>query len=249
MFKVLSSNLRCNYQRLSTNKTKFFHTTGSSSIKNYYEILSVPRNASQQEIKAAYYEKARVHHPDASKAKAGSLKFQEISEAYEVLSDKAKRRAYDTTTSPSPPPFGQHIYRDDLRKPRNTSSEPISMNHIQYVYKTLNKEEEETPRYRPFEDHTYPGTDFNRFEYSRRWDPELRTWVYSERRTAAQYNNKMRQNQKILQLCIGIVMLGIVTHVLNYKFFLRNMSNQSLKDSKDIAKDKAGMYVIQGKDE
>lgn len=227
------------------NNTTNFHITCSLNIKNYYQILSVPRNASQKEIKEAYYEKARLHHPDTKKDSSGSRRFQEISEAYEILSDKAKRRAYDSTTS-TQPDFGTHIFRDDIRNNRYSQrqSEPISMNHIHHVYRTLNKEENEQPRYRPFEDHTYAGTEYNRFEYSRRWDTNSKTWIYMKRPTAGQYHNKMQKNQRVLQLCLSIVSLGILVHLLNYKYFLRNMSNQSLKHSDDVSRDRAGMYVI-----
>lgn len=230
---------------LIANNKSDFHTTCSLNIKNYYQILSVPRNASQKEIKEAYYEKARLHHPDTNKNSSGSMKFQEISEAYEILSDNAKRRTYDSTTL-NQPNFGSHTYQNDVRDSRNSPrpSEPISMSHIHHVYRTLNKEEEEQPRFRPFEDHSYPGTDFSRFEYSRRWDSDSKAWVYMKRPTAGQYNKKMQKNHRILQACLAVLSLGVLVHIMNYKFFLRSMSNQSLKRSDDISREGAGMYII-----
>ena len=65
-------------------------------FKDYYEILGVPRAASADDIKKAFRKLARVHHPDVAKdKKAGEIKFKEINEAYEVLSDPEKRRKYD----------------------------------------------------------------------------------------------------------------------------------------------------------
>ena len=60
--------------------------------KDYYQILGVSRDASQDEIKKAYYKLAHKHHPD----KGGEeKKFKEINEAYQTLSDKEKRTQYD----------------------------------------------------------------------------------------------------------------------------------------------------------
>jgi len=65
--------------------------------RDYYEILSVPRTASQAEIRKAFRKKARIYHPDVAKDKATAEdKFKEINEAYEVLGDPEKRKKYDT---------------------------------------------------------------------------------------------------------------------------------------------------------
>jgi len=67
------------------------------SQANYYEILGVSRNASQDEIKKAYRNLARKHHPDVNRDDPeAESRFKDINEAYEVLSDPDKRRNYDT---------------------------------------------------------------------------------------------------------------------------------------------------------
>jgi curved DNA-binding protein len=63
--------------------------------QDYYEILGVPRDASQEDIQAAYRKLARKYHPDINKEKGAEDKFKKIGEAYEVLKDPEKRKKYD----------------------------------------------------------------------------------------------------------------------------------------------------------
>lgn len=64
--------------------------------KNFYDILGVSENASQEEIKRAFRNLAKKYHPDRNKGdKSAETKFKEISEAYETLSDPKKRQEYD----------------------------------------------------------------------------------------------------------------------------------------------------------
>src|SRR5258708_17934039 len=67
----------------------------AATKRDYYEILSVARNANEEEIKKAFRKLARQYHPDINQDKGAEERFKEINEAYEVLGDAQKRQAYD----------------------------------------------------------------------------------------------------------------------------------------------------------
>jgi len=63
--------------------------------RDYYEIMGIKREATQDEIKRSYRKLARKYHPDVSKQSDAEERFKEVGEAYEVLKDPEKRAAYD----------------------------------------------------------------------------------------------------------------------------------------------------------
>ncbi|MEU1735518.1 DnaJ C-terminal domain-containing protein [Streptosporangium sp. NPDC020145] len=65
------------------------------AARDFYEILGLQRNASQEDIQRAYRKLARANHPDVNKAPEAEDRFKDISEAYSVLSDPKTRRRYD----------------------------------------------------------------------------------------------------------------------------------------------------------
>jgi len=70
--------------------------------KDYYKVLGVPRDATQDVIKAAYRRLARKYHPDVSREPLAELRFKEVGEAYKVLKDPEARAAYDLIPCPAP---------------------------------------------------------------------------------------------------------------------------------------------------
>src|ERR1019366_5254364 len=85
----------------------------SAPKHDYYETLSVPRGASEDDIRKAYRKLARKYHPDLNPGdKSAEDRFKNVSEAYDVLSDQKKRQMYDqvgfysASGFASPPPGG-----------------------------------------------------------------------------------------------------------------------------------------------
>jgi curved DNA-binding protein len=83
--------------------------------KDYYKTLNISKEASQEEIKIAYRKLARKYHPDVNKKGDAEVRFTEINEAYEVLKDVEKRKAYDA--------FGSNWQAgQDFRQPPESDS-------------------------------------------------------------------------------------------------------------------------------
>jgi molecular chaperone DnaJ len=76
--------------------------------RDYYEVLGVSKNATDEELKKAYRKLAKKYHPDANpdNKKEAEAKFKEVNEAYETLSDKQKREMYDRFGANGPGGFG-----------------------------------------------------------------------------------------------------------------------------------------------
>uniref|UniRef100_A0A1A7YLC8 DnaJ homolog subfamily B member 9 n=1 Tax=Iconisemion striatum TaxID=60296 RepID=A0A1A7YLC8_9TELE len=90
--------------------------------KDYYDILGVPKGATERQIKKAFHKLAMKFHPDKNKSPDAEVRFREIAEAYETLSDETKRREYDQ--------FGHATYftgETGGRQPSDTH-QPFSFN-------------------------------------------------------------------------------------------------------------------------
>jgi len=98
--------------------------------RDYYKILGVAANAPQKDIKKAYYQLAKKFHPDVNKDNPeAAKKFQEVSEAYEVLSDDRKRAQYDSTGRGRSDPFQQEQQRHQRSR---SGSDPFGGGQWEY---------------------------------------------------------------------------------------------------------------------
>jgi DnaJ family protein A protein 3 len=80
---------------VSTNRRHIHTTRATGAADDYYKTLGVDRSASGKDIKKAYYQLAKKWHPDTNKNDPTAAKrFQQVSEAYEVLSDESKVRTH-----------------------------------------------------------------------------------------------------------------------------------------------------------
>lgn len=78
---------------------RYFRMTAPHSAKDWYKILGVARDAEAKDIKQAYFKMAKKYHPDSHpNDKNAKERFQEIAEAYDVLSDEDKKREYDQSS-------------------------------------------------------------------------------------------------------------------------------------------------------
>lgn len=94
-------------------------------MKNYYTVLGVQQNASEQEIKSAYRKLARQHHPDVG---GDEDSFKTIAEAYEILGDPVKKKVYDNKLRTSTRPFENPIFSEFFHSVFNAHPRPPRTN-------------------------------------------------------------------------------------------------------------------------
>merc|ERR1711915_1086588 len=81
------------FQKFTTSTSEMRNKIIPTEDQNHYITLNIPKTATQSQIKESYYRLSQVHHPDQKKGNVE--KFRQISEAYDILGDSAKKKSYD----------------------------------------------------------------------------------------------------------------------------------------------------------
>ncbi|EIW53748.1 DnaJ-domain-containing protein [Trametes versicolor FP-101664 SS1] len=94
-------------------RVRVSHFSISSPNHGHYRTLDIPKDASRNQIKSSFYKLSKQYHPDVNSDPGAKAKFQAVSEAYAVLGDERKRRAYDrtlTSAAPTHPHESHHAH-------------------------------------------------------------------------------------------------------------------------------------------
>lgn len=108
-------------------------------VKDYYKILGVARNASEEDIRRAYRRLALLYHPDKNDSPMAEEMFLEVAEAYEVLSDRDARASYDLQLNCSSDDYYNthdccyHFYDGNNSEGNTNTADPPSM-YTTYVH-------------------------------------------------------------------------------------------------------------------
>ncbi len=120
----------------------------STPKKDFYQTLGVARDASAEDIKKSYRKLARKHHPDLNPGdKAAESRFKEVQEAYDTLSDKAKREVYDLGGQPGGQEFGGSA-PGDFRNGRRYSSPNMDFSGFDFSNPLRHESEQDTSQER-----------------------------------------------------------------------------------------------------
>ncbi|EAR97518.2 DnaJ domain protein (macronuclear) [Tetrahymena thermophila SB210] len=130
--KLMQIKQGCGYPLLKNSHIHFFYST--AKMKDYYKILDVPENATQDQIKKQFYKLAKLYHPDSGDSKGDDEKFKEISEAYNIVGDEGKRIKYDSD---------RNLYKQQQEQNKRQYNQYQSSQSNQYTYQ----------QYQSFKDH------------------------------------------------------------------------------------------------
>lgn len=141
--------------------------------KDYYDILGVPKDATERQIKKAFHKLAMRHHPDKNKSPDAEMRFREIAEAYETLSDEKKRREYDQ--------LGQAAFYsgETHGRQRHGSHQPFNFDDMFKDFDIYSQNRHVRHRGRGFEEHAKPQPE-GHGKHKRRFQGGLGAGIFDD---------------------------------------------------------------------
>ncbi|XP_011166943.1 dnaJ homolog subfamily C member 30, mitochondrial [Solenopsis invicta] len=165
---------------------RLYSTRQGTKTKNHYDTLKITPHATQNEVKSAYYKLTLQYHPDKNKSDYAKQKFQDISEAYEVLSNHEQRRIYDR---------GMLL----RRQPAATTEEPMSY-YKDKVYSGTSK--------------IYDFDAWTKAHYGRQMHADrIRRRAYENYKMTEEMNARSKENPRFMEplmLLITLMMVAII---------------------------------------
>jgi curved DNA-binding protein len=165
--------------------------------KDYYEVLGVPKNSSDEEIKKAYRKLAMQYHPDRNRGQEtwANEKFKEINEAFGILGDPEKRRQYDQfgTSGAASDIFSSQNTRtsfEDLMK--DFGSEGMGFGFLDEIFGNFFRDKGV-----PFSFRSYDGPEGERFESSNFEDLLRQTENASSKKQDVRYELSVRPEEAV----------------------------------------------------
>ncbi|KAL4485698.1 hypothetical protein ABPG72_010960 [Tetrahymena utriculariae] len=154
--KLKQIQLGCGYPLLKNCHIHFFYST--AKMKDYYKMLNVPENATQDQIKKQFYKLAKLYHPDSGDSKGDDEKFKEISEAYNVIGDESKRIKYDSDRNLQKQQQGQSRHQYDQyqssQSNQYTYQQYQSFKDHQRRYQQQYQQKQQYEEYEPYNPYT-----------------------------------------------------------------------------------------------
>lgn len=108
-------------------------------VKDYYKVLGVKRGSSELEVKRAYKKLALKYHPDKNRSAGAGEEFKRIVEAYKVLSDPDKRKAYDDGATGKSPPKAKGASNGPSTTSRGSTSNNSSNDQVQGMLNQISR--------------------------------------------------------------------------------------------------------------
>lgn len=183
-------------------QSRFFSSSANRNIRksstNYYDILDVPVKATQKQIKDSYYSLSKKFHPDVNSSPEAIAKFQEISQAYEVLGTPSTRRMYD-----------RGIYNPEYaRRKREYTDHSESQFHQEKVFKK--RQAAPTGRTEHYNYDEYYKMHYS--EYKRRRDSARAAAAYQKQLRLLREEN--RGMNSVFEFCVIVSVVSILFYLI-----------------------------------